>query len=97
MIAPGVAQTVQKRTVRTDGHYEGVDYVIQCANCEGWYSVLDATYPLYFHTCTTPPRIIMIKNIEELRMVRCSFACNACRAEHGIPVGTLGTRRVEIG
>lgn len=96
MITPRVAQTVQQRTVRTAGHYDGVDYVIQCANCEAWYSVLGDRYPMYFHTCSTPPRVVKVENLDELRMTRCSFICNPCRAEHGLPAGTVGTHRVEI-
>lgn len=96
MIGPGIAQTVQPRVVRTSGHYEGVDYVIPCANCERLFSVVNAKYPLYFMTCAYSLRaMVKIESVEEFRLVRCSFVCDTCRTEHGLPVGQHGFIEVE--
>ena len=94
MISPNVPQCVQTRIVRTNGNYDGVDYVIQCANCETWYSVINAIYPLYFLACNGVGKCIEVKNPEEFRMMRCSFVCDTCRSEHHLPVCKNGFQQV---
>ncbi len=98
MMGPGVPQTVQPRLVRTSGHYEGVDYVIACANCETPYSVINARYPLYFMTCAYSIRtMVKIDSVQKFRTVPCSFVCDACRVEHGLPVCQNGFTEIPRG
>ena len=69
------------RTVRTSGHFDGVEHFMLCQWCGGSESIMNWEWPRYTVSSQDyPARQI---DLSEAMNNPCTFTCNNCLSIHG--------------